>query len=134
MRHFDDCPPRICIDLFCRSLWKSNIGIINLNNCGLLIITIQSLASPRDSQYHNLNWPTIKTHLFKSGIAAEKVAVRFKIASYGFRNAGDRQHWLNPSDLVCCCLFNYSFDSQMLAVTRGSWQHDVVLISDLNRK
>jgi Tol biopolymer transport system component/DNA-binding winged helix-turn-helix (wHTH) protein len=29
--------------------------------------------------------------------------------------------------------FGYSFDAQFLAVTRGGWQHDVVLISDLNR-
>lgn len=28
--------------------------------------------------------------------------------------------------------FGYSFDGQTLAVTRGSWQHDIVLISDLN--
>lgn len=29
--------------------------------------------------------------------------------------------------------FDYSVDGQFLAVTRGLWQHDVVLISDLNR-
>ena len=29
--------------------------------------------------------------------------------------------------------FGYSFDGQTLAVTRGGWQHDIVLISDLNR-
>jgi hypothetical protein len=29
--------------------------------------------------------------------------------------------------------FGYSTDGQFLAVTRGVWQHDVVLISDLNR-
>jgi len=28
--------------------------------------------------------------------------------------------------------FGYSTDSQLLAVTRGGWQHDIVLISDLN--
>jgi eukaryotic-like serine/threonine-protein kinase len=28
--------------------------------------------------------------------------------------------------------FGYSTDSQMLAVTRGGWQHDIVLIRDLN--
>lgn len=29
--------------------------------------------------------------------------------------------------------FGYSFDGRFLAVTRGEWQHDIVLISDLNR-
>jgi TolB protein len=29
--------------------------------------------------------------------------------------------------------FGYSFDGQSLAVTRGSWQHDIVLISGLNQ-
>lgn len=29
--------------------------------------------------------------------------------------------------------FDYSPDGQLLAVTRGLWQHDVVLITDLNR-
>jgi Tol biopolymer transport system component len=29
--------------------------------------------------------------------------------------------------------FGYSSDGQYLAVTRGSWQHDVVLINDLNK-
>ncbi len=29
--------------------------------------------------------------------------------------------------------FDYSADGQFLAVTRGGWKHDVVLISDLNR-
>lgn len=29
--------------------------------------------------------------------------------------------------------FGYSFDGRFLAVTRGGWQHDVVLISDLSR-
>jgi len=29
--------------------------------------------------------------------------------------------------------FRYSPDGKMLAVTRGGWQHDVVLISDFNR-
>ena len=29
--------------------------------------------------------------------------------------------------------FGYSVDGQFLAVTRGGWQHDIVLISDLNR-
>jgi eukaryotic-like serine/threonine-protein kinase len=29
--------------------------------------------------------------------------------------------------------FDYSFDGQFLAVTRGLWQHDVVLISDLDK-
>jgi len=29
--------------------------------------------------------------------------------------------------------FDYSIDGQFLAVTRGGWQHDIVLISDLNR-
>jgi Tol biopolymer transport system component/DNA-binding winged helix-turn-helix (wHTH) protein len=28
--------------------------------------------------------------------------------------------------------FSYSIDGQFLAVTRGAWQHDIVLISDLN--
>lgn len=28
--------------------------------------------------------------------------------------------------------FGYSFDGEFLAVTRGEWQHDIVLISDLN--
>jgi len=28
--------------------------------------------------------------------------------------------------------FGYSFDFQYLAVTRGEWQHDVVLLSDLH--
>jgi hypothetical protein len=29
--------------------------------------------------------------------------------------------------------FGYSVDNQFLAVTRGVWQHDIVLISDINR-
>ena len=29
--------------------------------------------------------------------------------------------------------FDYSVDGQLLAATRGAWEHDVVLISDLNR-
>ena len=29
--------------------------------------------------------------------------------------------------------FGYSVDGRFLAVTRGEWQHDIVLISDLNR-
>jgi Tol biopolymer transport system component len=29
--------------------------------------------------------------------------------------------------------FDYSFDGKFLAVTRGGWQHDIVLISNLNR-
>ena len=29
--------------------------------------------------------------------------------------------------------FGYSADGQSFAVTRGSWQHDVVLISDLSQ-
>ena len=29
--------------------------------------------------------------------------------------------------------FGYSYDGQSLAVTRGGWQHDVVLIRDFNR-
>jgi Tol biopolymer transport system component len=29
--------------------------------------------------------------------------------------------------------FGYSADGQFFAVTRGGWQHDIVLISDLNR-
>jgi len=29
--------------------------------------------------------------------------------------------------------FGYSFERQILAVTRGGWQHDIVLINDLNR-
>ena len=29
--------------------------------------------------------------------------------------------------------FGYSFDNQLLAVTRGVWQHDIVLISDIDR-
>ena len=29
--------------------------------------------------------------------------------------------------------FGYSFDDRLFAVTRGGWQHDIVLISDLNR-
>ena len=29
--------------------------------------------------------------------------------------------------------FGYSFDGQSLAVARGGWHHDVVLIRDLNR-
>ena len=28
--------------------------------------------------------------------------------------------------------FDYSVDGQFLAVTRGGWEHDVVLITDLN--
>lgn len=30
--------------------------------------------------------------------------------------------------------FGYSFDHQSLAITRGAWMHDVVLISDLDRR
>ena len=30
--------------------------------------------------------------------------------------------------------FGYSYDGRFLAVTRGEWQHDLVLISDLNRQ
>ena len=29
--------------------------------------------------------------------------------------------------------FGYSIDGKFLAVTRGVWQHDIVLINDLNR-
>jgi hypothetical protein len=29
--------------------------------------------------------------------------------------------------------FGYSYDGKLLAVTRGGWQHDIVLITDLNR-
>jgi DNA-binding winged helix-turn-helix (wHTH) protein/Tol biopolymer transport system component len=29
--------------------------------------------------------------------------------------------------------FGYSFDGRLLAVTRGAWQHDIVLIADLSR-
>ena len=30
--------------------------------------------------------------------------------------------------------FKYSFDGQTLAITRGEWQHDIVLITDLNHQ
>jgi hypothetical protein len=29
--------------------------------------------------------------------------------------------------------FGYSSDGQLLAITRGKWQHDIVLISDLSQ-
>ena len=66
----------------------------------------------------------------KKGLGADELNfAEFPLAVFS-RRLNSSQKTLEFEDEVFD--FGYSSDGQLLAVTRGGWQHDVVLISDLN--